>query len=313
MNDRDDIWGDEPLPEPDPDLAAWYASEPAPTMPPAVWSRLSAALAAEPPLSPVEATPVSPNGAVAATDATVVSLAEARERRARRWLPAVGAAAGAVLVGVVAIPLVQGGIAAGPAQTPTVTASAGDKAADVVAPVIGESPSALTQPAPTATEPSANPTTSATPTPEATVTPQIEQAAARVVLASGTDYTQEALTEQVDSLLDATGYADVAQIATVQSTPMPTAAPVVGTDGFTASTQDMSECLSALAETPLGLPALVVDRARYNGSDAAVVVMVHSILEGSAAPEVVLDVVVVGPECTEEDRAQATWYLHSMP
>lgn len=310
MSDQpDDIWGDNPLPDPDPALAAWYAREPAPTMPPEVWSRLSAALAAEPALT---ATPALDEAVP--TDATVVSLDEARERRARRWLPAVGAAAGAVLIGVVAVPLVQGGIAAGPAQEATVTASTGDKAADVT-PVVEETPTLLTQPTPSPTPevtgPSSTPSTPSAPAPS--LSPQVDQAAARVVLASGTDYTAGALNEQVDGLLQATGYADGAQIATVQTTPLPTTPPVIGSDGFTASTEDMSECLAALAETPLGLPALVVDRARYNGTDAAVVVMVHSILEGATAPEVVLDVFVVGPECTEEDRAQATWYLHSMP
>lgn len=307
----DDLWGDAPLPEPDPALADWYAREPAPTMPPEVWARLSAALAAEPALTVAPALPVEET---VQADATVVSLDEARERRARRWLPAVGAAAGAVLIGVVALPLVQGGIAAGPAQEAPVTASTGDKAADVT-PVVEETPTLLTQPTPSPTAevtgPSSTPSSPSAPPP--TLSPQVDQAAARVVLASGTDYTPAALNEQVDGLLQATGYADGAQIATVQTTPLPTTPPVIGSDGFTASTEDMSECLAALAETPLGLPALVVDRARYNGTDAAVVVMVHSILEGATAPEVVLDVFVVGPECTEEDRAQATWYLHSMP
>jgi len=44
-----DISGE--LPPLDPELAAWLAADPAPTMPEDVWSRLESALAAEPPLN----------------------------------------------------------------------------------------------------------------------------------------------------------------------------------------------------------------------------------------------------------------------
>ena len=111
-----------------PELAAWLASAPAPTMPPEVWSSIEAALAAEPPFTPV-------------ATASVVDLGERRERSrmARAW-PLLAGAAGLVLLGVVVLPAIRGSNEPGPVADAPSNSSVVTMPADGGQPAVGETP-----------------------------------------------------------------------------------------------------------------------------------------------------------------------------
>lgn len=293
-----DIPGD--LPAPDPALAAWYAAQPAPAMPDEVWARLQQALAAEPPLAAA--------GAVA-------SLSAHRERRGRRLVPILAGAAGLVLVGAVVIPVLRGGEPAPVvADAPVVTQPTGGEDAGDGQPPLAMTPSA-TPAAPT--DPSPAPSGTGSP---ASTAPATEVLPAAMLMSTGTEYTEADLPRQLDALLANSGYdAPEAMAALRSATVTATPTPLAG-GGITNDLAALAECLRALRGSPLELPALVVDRARYQGIDSAIVIMLAAISNGSSgspapddatpAPsatpgETMLDVYVVGHECTDDDIANA--------
>ena len=295
----DDLTGDlRPLAEEYPELAAWVAARPAPAMPEEVWQRLQASLAAQTPLT--------------STDATVTALAAHRTRRTRRVAPILGAAAGLVLVGAVGVPLVLGGTAASPpvAEPAPVTVSA---PAD---------PSAA--PSPSVTDDAPAPTATAAPT---LTTPTTALAVpARLVLESGTDYTADTMATQVAGLLSTAGFAGPSdsgsldermadEVMAAQSAE-PTGPPAaVGTRGFTTGVDELRDCLGRMfargtgSSEAMAMPALVVDLARYQGSDAGVVVLLHTPAGGTPA----LQVGVVNPACTDADVAASVWFRYDLP
>ena len=262
----------DPLPPLDPELAAWFASAPAPTMPPDVWTRIEAALAAEPPFTPSGDIPAVPTVASAAP---IVDLDERRERKSRsRALPILAGAAGVVLLGAVVIPTMR----AGNAPSPVADAPAGEAASATVLSPAGASPSGSGM---LATRSKAIP---------------------MVMLSTGTDYAPTAMPDQVDALLTTAGITNAATVSDMSSAEPPADMQPVGTEGFTASEDALLDCLDRLGMT--AVPPLVVDRATFGGADAGVVVGVKSIPPAEDQPAV-LDVVVVGSQCSDEDVAAA--------
>lgn len=276
-----------------PEVAAWLAAHPAPVMPADVWDRLESVLAEQSPLS----TP------------GVIPLHGATRRRQRRVVPLLGAAAGLVLVGAVGIPVVLGGSAANQPVADGMTTASTAVPSDPVA----AAPSAST-PDP---EPTTAPSTPAQPSPDPGS--DVMAVPARLLVASGTDYSAGTMAPQVTSLLSTAGITDGADLAedvvTIHSSTPRGLPPLIGGDGFTADVDQLRDCLGRLHAARGGdaagvaMPALLVDRAAFDGSDAGVVVMLHT--EPGRAPY--LDVAVVGPECTDADVAGAVWFRYDLP
>lgn len=276
-----------PLPPLDSELAAWLATVPAPPMPPEVWERIEGALAAEPPftapMAPVVATadvggtPAAVGGTRAAVGRPVADLSEHRRRRSR-VLPVLAGAAGVVLVGAVVVPAMRAG------NTPAPTADVGGAVAEQG----GGAPASVVA------EPD--------PSPDMVGTPPTA-AMPRMMMSSGTDYASTAMPDQVAPLLQTAGLTDAAAVATMSST-LPTELAPVGTGGFTSSPESLANCMDRLGMTASGPPTLVVDRATYDGADVGVVVTVNMLPAGAQEPAV-LDVIVVGSECSDADVAAA--------
>lgn len=262
-----------PLPPLDPELAAWLAAAPAPPMPPEVWERIEGALAAQPPFTASEAGPA----AAATPSASVSDLSEHRRRRSR-VLPVLAGAAGVVLVGAVVVPAMR----AGNAPAPVADQAGGAPASVVAAP---------------------------DPSPDMVAAPK-SAAMPRMMMSTGTDYASDAMPDQVAPLLQTAGLTDAAAVATMSST-LPTDLAPVGTGGFTSSPESLADCMGRLGMTPDGPPALVVDRATFDGADVGVVVTVNT-LPASAGEPAVLDVIVVGSACSDADIAGAQRFEYAV-
>ena len=126
----------------------------------------------------------------------------------------------------------------------------------------------------------------------------------------GTDYASATMPDQVEPLLQTAGLTDAAAVATMSST-APTDVPLVGTGGFTSSPESLADCMGRLGMTPEGPPALVVDRATFDGADVGVVVTVNTLPTDAGEPAV-LDVIVVGSECSDEDIAGAQRFEYAV-
>ena len=263
-----------PLPPLDPELAAWLAAAPAPPMPPEVWERIEGALAAQPPFTPSGEAPA----AAVAAPAPVTDLSEHRQRRRSRALPILAGAAGLVLVGAVVVPAMR----AGNAPAPVADQAEGAPASVVAAP---------------------------DPSPDMVAAPK-SAAMPRMMISTGTDYASATMPDQVEPLLQTAGLTDAAAVATMSST-APTDVPPVGTGGFTSSPESLADCMGRLGMTPEGPPALVVDRATYDGADVGVVVTVNTLPTDAGEPAV-LDVIVVGSECSDEDIAGAQRFEYAV-
>lgn len=296
-----------------PELAAWVAQQPAPKMPADVWDRLEAVLADQQPLS----TP------------GVTSIAGARAaRKPRRLAPILGAAAGLVLVGAVGIPIVLGGnvanppVADGPALSEPAVRDTGEPTSPADLDTAG--PTSPAGPNPPAATQQPDPTDNATPDEPVAPTPvaptgDVMAVPARYLVSSGIDYSADAMTPQVTTLLTTAGLADGDDMATdvvaVASTRPEGLPPLIGRAGFTADVGQLRDCVGRLHASRggdaagLAMPALLVDRAQYEGSDAGVVVMLHT--EPGSKPY--LDVAIVKPECTEADIDAAVWFTYDLP
>lgn len=298
MSDERDVseWG--PL---DPELAEWFLAGPVGPMPAEVWARIEAALAAEPPFQPA-----IPDGADGAGN--VIDLGAERQRRslaARAW-PIMGAAAAVVLIGVVVIPVIRGG--GGSQPVPVV---AGGVAAESPAQPVARSQDPGGADSAVAPEPADSPpvtvTAPQTPSPsQIASSPSTQRATVMpaALMATGTDYTAEAITDQVGTLLTNAGMDQATDVRAYDPSTAPTPTPL-GTTGFTATAADLADCLGRLGAAP-ETPPLVVDRATYDGHDVAVVVMMKAAQAIGAAP--VLDVIVVNSACSDEDVAAAEHY-----
>lgn len=261
----DDISGD--LPPIDPELAAWLASDTPPPMPPEVWADIEARLAAEPALQ---------------SGSPVVSLTGARQaRRGRRVLPVLAGAAGLALVGAVVLPSLRSAdpapVADGavPSQT-VVAAPAPDNAGSAMA-------SASTEPLPAQT-------------PEGAAATVPKPAVPRAMVATGTDYTADALPAQVVTLLADAGMSDGIGVASAMTaSPSPTVMPGVG---LAASPESLADCMLRLG-LPAGSVPLVLDTATIEGREGSVIVTAGQL--DTAGTPVTLHVVAVGQECSDDD------------
>ena len=224
-------------------------------MPEDVWTRLSAALAAE---------AQQANG-----QAVVVPL-----RRRTSLVPGLVAAAVVLVLAGIVLPgtlrPAQPEPVAAPAVANAVSRQAGPEA-DAANPEAG-AVAAMAMPESLAQAPTA------------TVLPAMQ------VTASGAEYTPRTLDDQVVRLLDTVGASNARLVANVQ----PDSTPTEGSTGFTATLEGLRDCLSALTTAP---QALVIDRARFTGDDAAVVVLPPT---DPASP---FEVFVVGAQCSQADPA----------
>lgn len=234
-------------------------------MPEAVWQRLEAALRAE--------SDARTSIGQAASPATVIDLAP---RRRRPTLLSGMIAAAVVLVAAgLAIPVLRDSgsdpevvVAAEAAKSMPVT-SAGAAAPEVA--TAQPDAAALSAAAPDAGGP------------------------ARQVVSSGIDYSAETMPTDVQQVVDTIG----ASNARLMSDVRPDSSMTEGTDGFTSSLPMLKTCLEWLTGAD-NIQALFVDRARFEGVPAAVVVVpkerARSILE-------TLEVWVVTLDCAQTETS----------
>lgn len=258
------------------DPSAAPAADP---MPDEVWSRLTGALGAE-----------AAERAAGDHENVVVLTPTNRPSRGMRWAGGLVAASVAIVAVGLAVNTVRGGssdqvtVAGGAAMTTAPAAKAEDRVAELAA-----SPEALSQAA------SEQPVTAAAPE----VIP-----AARMVLASNTNYLPDELQGQVVSLVKNAGF-KTAKEAMDKVVPM---ASMPVDDGFTASWDALRACLTWLTQSA-DSQALIVDRATYAGHDAGVIVAPAIVPDAdptTPSPTVTLDtrygafdVWVVNPDCKE--------------
>lgn len=209
-------------------------------------------------------------GAASGAPANVVPL-----RPRRRWIPATIAAAAAVVAAGLVIPGIGRDV---------MPVAEGPGAASVTTPRTGETAARVAT---------------------------IDAMSAHHVVASGTDYRADSLPEQVVAVLRSVGVQDPSTVVAKVSTPeLPPAPTLLGTSGITADLQALHDCLAALAGGGHMPAALLVDRARYAGEDAAVIVLAEQMQ--LSPPRAELHVIVIRPGCTEVDRAQAEHVTFSL-
>lgn len=306
----DDVAGDPGLPEFDEPMAMLagltFLRPDAPNDPaigpiPAwAWDRIDAALTAE---------SQDRSAAEATADAVVVPLDSAPSRASRsgragyRWVGGLVAAALVVVVGGVVVTSLR------------TTSDSSDAVVAAVAFATTENAAAEDAAAGTAATGGPVAVAEAAPAPKMGGSGWVQPA--RMVLASGTDYTPAALGTQVTNLLDGVGI-DTADEA--RAMPVDAALASVGTGGFTASMPALRDCVTALTESTQS-QALVVDRATYQGNDAGVVVAPTyddaTATSVSPAPTTTLttdmgelDVWVVNPDCSVVDPRVLLHVLH---
>lgn len=96
-----------------------------------------------------------------------------------------------------------------------------------------------------------------------------------------------------------------------------------GTDGFTASVSGIRDCLMGLTKSDQ-VQALIIDRARYVGSDAGLIILPADIIPADAAtggpqptatattPSGDVDIWVVQPDCGRPDPGVLLHLLHQL-
>ena len=129
---------------------------------------------------------------------------------------------------------------------------------------------------------------------------------ARHVVATGTNYDEVGLPAQVGGLLNRVGMDSPAKMLAAANPEPPT--PIAKSGSAPDMTTDITalhDCLVALAGDHNLPPALVVDRATFKGGPAAVVVFLHTFDKSEQGPPATVDVVVINPPCTEQDRKDA--------
>jgi hypothetical protein len=148
--------------------------------------------------------------------------------------------------------------------------------------------------------------------------PQILQAGfvppARAVTQSDMAYTPENVVGQIDSMIDGFGMSSPLEMLTMDSPK--TMKKAMRTSGFMASEEKLRNCITMLTKSDQS-QALIVDRARYMGSDAGVIVIpAFMAIDISSPPPsnmpITLDIWVVGPNCGEQDGAVLRRFTHTL-
>jgi hypothetical protein len=122
---------------------------------------------------------------------------------------------------------------------------------------------------------------------------------ARQILASGINYTPQQLRDQVRGVLNSLGIERAEQMVAMEPVSGAEAMPDVG---------NIAACIRGLAKAE-GFQALMVDRAQYDGVDAAIIVLgIH--LDVNNQP--MLDVFVVRSDCTEDAQRVLTHIVASL-
>lgn len=141
-------------------------------------------------------------------------------------------------------------------------------------------------------------------------------APARRVMASGTDYQPQTLRSQVVDLLKQVGANQPSDFARMPTDGQMTA----GSTGFTADLSALRACITGLTQSDLA-QALVVDRARYSGGDAGLVIIPEDFVPASIAGEPVattqtpsgnVDIWIVEPNCSRLDPGIIAHLLHQV-
>ena len=276
-------------------------------MPEEVWERLAAVLAAES-AARGRAEADSPPGPVAAPDNVVTltprSDAPARRPALHRWVGGLVAASVVVVaLGVVGVVLRDGAqppvVAAGDAPAPSPAAASGEAIGEAFG---GAADSGLAPVAPTSGARLSEEMTSKVP-------------AARMVMASNTNYTRSGLSGQVTTLLDTVDVHSAREA--VEMPVIPVALPPE--DGFTQSWEKLRDCLTWLAKSA-DAQALVVDRGTFEGLPAGVVVAPAGEVDPATSPPPTttmdsemgtLDVWVVKPECQKAQDSIVSYLPYS--
>ena len=123
---------------------------------------------------------------------------------------------------------------------------------------------------------------------------------ARQVIASGRSYSAGDMTQDIAALVDSVGAGHARLLSSVSQEPTPTE----GASGFTATLDGVTACVQALTAST-ERQALVIDRATFNGKDAAIVIVPSAI--DPSAPMTQIDVWVVGPDCSTA-HASVVWH-----
>jgi hypothetical protein len=141
-------------------------------------------------------------------------------------------------------------------------------------------------------------------------------APARRVMASGTDYQPQTLRSQVVDLLKQVGANQPSDFARMPTDGQMTA----GSTGFTADLSALRACITGLTQSDLA-QALVVDRARYGGGDAGLVIIPEDFVPASITGEPVattqtpsgnVDIWIVEPDCSRLDPGVIAHLLHQV-
>ncbi len=258
-----------PLATPEQEAAALaglhaLAAQPAP-MPSAVWDHLEAALAAEPPLAAPAAAGTGAAPADRVAPVVPLSAAPSRRRRPGAVLGLLAGAAAAVVALVVGVQVLR------PADGSDELASGSSAASS--APAAPEAADGTTR-----------------------------QAAAPTRLATGTDYRDEALVQQVSDVVAVRStMADVATPKAPAASPMASALVATASDfagTFAATSDGVDACLAELRAGASSSAVLVIDLGSYHGRAAAVVVVGRPGLNPVGRP---VDVWVVGRTCGTGD------------
>jgi hypothetical protein len=249
-------------------------------MPADTWARLSAALAAE---AAVRAAMTHDNVVLFPEPG---ELAPSRRSRGMRWAGGLVAASVAIIAVGIAV------------STLTTTGSSDVMVAGEAAVPAAAAKSASVPPLP---EPSNAVPAQAGQSDVTAASVPVQPA--KVVMASNVNYTRAGLNDQVTSLLDSVDVHNAEEAEAMPAEPL--ALPV--DDGFTASVDTLRACLLWLAKSAQA-QALVVDRARYEGSAAGVIVAPAAQIDPATTPPPTttletpsgtLDVWVVKPECQQ--------------
>ena len=217
-------------------------------------------------------------------------------------MPVLAGAAGLALVGAVVLPTLRSSdptpVAEGPAGALAVSSPEGAATRGSDSPPLkdqGPSPAAAAPGSSQAPEPAPSPTA------EPVVVP-------RAMLASGTEYTADALPAQVTSLLASTGMADSTAVAEAMIA-SPTATAMPGS-GLASSPEALADCLGRLGLAADAVP-LVLDAATIDGQAGSVIVTVTESLP--PGEPTTLHAVAVGQDCTDEDVAAARHWDLPLP